>query len=188
MLACAFLLPPDRIIHTIKTIALPLILIYSPATMLFGLLLLRQSNNFQNRLAKEKLNESERRLNQILKSGNIVSIVLDKTGTITFCNKYLLDITSYSPDEVIQHNWFNLFIPFDERAHLKNTFFDFVNTGSSNQQFENTIIAKNGSEININWHFTRLLNESNEDIGVTLIGVNITNQKIYERNLKKINH
>ena len=67
MTGCALLLPSDNILPTIRNIALPLILIYSPGTMLLGILLLRQSENFQNRLANEKLYESERRLSQILK-------------------------------------------------------------------------------------------------------------------------
>jgi signal transduction histidine kinase len=49
---CALLLPSDIILPTIKNIALPIMLIYSPGTMLLGILLLRQTNNYQNRLSK----------------------------------------------------------------------------------------------------------------------------------------
>src|SRR5665647_2198065 len=40
MLSCAVLLPASEIIRTVKNIALPLLLIYSPGTMLLGYMLL----------------------------------------------------------------------------------------------------------------------------------------------------
>jgi signal transduction histidine kinase len=52
ILSCSLLLPSSKILLTIKDIALPLMLIYPPCTMLLGILLLRQTNNYQNRLSK----------------------------------------------------------------------------------------------------------------------------------------
>jgi PAS domain S-box-containing protein len=51
MFFCLMLLPTADLQQIRNIIALPLILIYTPVTMLLGLLLLRQSNNFQNHLA-----------------------------------------------------------------------------------------------------------------------------------------
>lgn len=62
MLATTVFLPAERIMPTLKTIVLPVFFIYTPGTMLLGLLLAGQKRNFQNLWEKEKLYESERKL------------------------------------------------------------------------------------------------------------------------------
>lgn len=58
MLACTFLLPDEVKWDTFKNIALPVILIYPVATVLLGILMLNQAENWKNRKA---LNISEER-------------------------------------------------------------------------------------------------------------------------------
>ena len=187
MLMCAILLPAKDILPTIRSLAIPLILIYSPGTMLLGILFLRQSNNFQNKLAKEKLQESERRMGQILKSGNIASVILDQFGRIIFCNKYLLYITQYTEEETINKYWFDLFLPLYLRDDVKSIFDNAIKGNNVHGQNENEIIAKNGDKIYISWHFTHLMDEKNEVSGMVCIGVNITDRINYELSLNAKN-
>jgi hypothetical protein len=51
MLGCVGLLPSDKIILTLKTLTLPLMLIYAPGTMLLGLFLLREENTYKLKLS-----------------------------------------------------------------------------------------------------------------------------------------
>jgi PAS domain S-box-containing protein len=183
MLGFTLILPANEIIPVIKAIVVPVFVIYTPGTLLIGYLLLRQSNNFQNSLAKEKLVESDRRLAQILKSGNIASVILDTYGKIVFCNKYLLGITQYTEEEVINKFWFDLFIPLYLRDDLRSVFDEAMKGMKDSGQNENEIIAKNGKSIFISWHFTHLQNEKNEVTGIVCIGVNITERIEYELKL-----
>lgn len=66
MLAATLLLPEEIRISTIKAIALPLIFLYIPATVLLGMLMLGQWNNFQNRKAREILRVATESLNKEL--------------------------------------------------------------------------------------------------------------------------
>ncbi len=66
MLAATLLLPEEIRISTIKAIALPLIFLYIPATVLLGMLMLGQWNNFQNRKAREILRVATENLNKEL--------------------------------------------------------------------------------------------------------------------------
>lgn len=66
MLGCTAFLPAERILPTLQTIALPVLLIYTPGTLLLGLLLAAQKRNFQNRLAKDKLYQTELQLSSEL--------------------------------------------------------------------------------------------------------------------------
>jgi len=188
MSLCTLLLPHDKILPTLRTIALPLILIYSPATMLLGMIMLKQYKNLQNRYAKLKLDESERRLSQVLESGNIVSLLLNKDGSIKYCNNYFLQITGYAKNEVIDKNWFEMFIPNNIKDEIYQVFSDNINTKNITPNYENLILTKSKEQLYISWYNTKLHSDSNDVIGAACIGVNITNSKDYERKLEEKNN
>ena len=187
MLACTLLLPPEISFQTFKTLIIPLLFIYSPATMLLGMIMLKQSENWQNRLVQLKLQESESRLNQILESGNIVSLILDKDGNVNFCNNYLLEITGYSLSEIVGKNWFDFVVP----GILKTKYFQMFSVAIlaenviKNSEYQ--IFNKNGDFVHISWYNILLRSDSNEVLGIASIGVNISDIRRYERKLEEKN-
>lgn len=187
MLGCTLFLPADRILSTVKTIALPLLFIYSPATMLLGLIMLNQSKIWKNRNAELKLKESERRFAQLLESGNIVSLVLNKDGTINFCNNYLLQISGYTLEEVLGKDWFTLFISATDKPELLEIFNSGMQTKKIIKNHDNQILAKNGEQLYVSWYNIILQSDENEVNGLASIGVNITDRKIYEIKLEEKN-
>ncbi|HSQ46183.1 MAG TPA: LytS/YhcK type 5TM receptor domain-containing protein [Lutibacter sp.] len=188
MSACSIFLPADLIFPTLKAIAIPLIFIYSPVTMLLGILMVNQYKNRENELAQLKLKEYERRFTQILESGNIVSLMLNNDGSINFCNDYLLRITGYERDELFEKNWFDIFVPFDERAKLKQLFSEGIQIKEFSKNNENKILTKAGEELNILWYNIALKADKNEVLGTASIGVNITDSKKHEKMLKEKNN
>jgi len=185
MSALTLLLPRDMMFPTLKTIAIPLIFIYSPVTMLLGILMVNQYKNWQNELAQLKLKEYERRFTQILESGNIVSLLLNNDGSINFCNDYLLRIIGYDREEVIGKNWFDTFVPLDERAKLKQLFSSGLKNKEFSKNHENSILTKAGKELNILWYNIVLKSDNDDDVlGTASIGVNITDSKNHEKMLE----
>ena len=187
MSACAIFLPADLIFPTLKTIAIPLIFIYSPVTMLLGILMVKQYKNRQNELAQLKLKEYERRFTQILESGNIVSLLLNNDGSINFCNDYLLRIIGYDREEVMGKNWFDTFVPLDERAKLKQLFSKGMQIKEFSKNHENKILTKANKELNILWYNIALKSDGEEVLGTASIGVNITDSKKHEKMLEEKN-
>jgi len=191
MSACTIFLPPEKIWDTFSTIALPLIFIYSPATLLLGMLMVNQEKNWKNRLAKEKLRAMEKKFNKIFESGNIsgniVSVILDRKGNITFCNNYLLEITQYAYHELIGKSWIDMLIPEKNRSEMKGFFDQIVSHGNSTSQYENEIITKSGEQLYISWFNLSLESNRLENKGLASIGVNITNRKALEDKLKEKN-
>ncbi|MBE0423827.1 MAG: PAS domain S-box protein [Lutibacter sp.] len=188
MSALTLLLPRDMMFPTLKTIAIPLIFIYSPVTMLLGILMVNQYKNWQNELAQLKLKEYERRFTQILESGNIVSLLLNNDGSINFCNDYLLRIIGYDREEVIGKNWFDTFVPLDERAKLKQLFSKGMQIMEFSKNYENKILTKAGEELNILWYNIVLKSDNDDDVlGTASIGVNITDSKNHEKMLEEKN-
>ena len=187
MSACTLFLPVDHILPTLKTIAIPILFIYTPATVLLGAIMLKRYKSWKNRFAQLKLEESERRFAQILDSGNIVSLLLDINGCINFCNNYLLQITGYSKNEVLGNNWFDLFIPNDLKGEITQLFKDGINSKNVVTDFENRILCKNGEQLYISWYNTNLYSDSHQVEGMASVGVDITRSKLYENQLKEKN-
>ncbi|HCE53669.1 MAG TPA: hypothetical protein DER05_01170 [Lutibacter sp.] len=187
MSACSVFLPSDMMFPTLKTIAIPIIFIYTPVTMLLGILMVNQYKNWKNELAQLKLQEYERRFTQILESGNVLSLLLNNDGTINFCNDYLLQITGYEREEVLEKNWFDIFIPDTERPKLKQLFSDGMAIKEFSKNYENSILSKTGEELFISWYNIILRSDENEVLGTASIGVNITESKRHEKNLKEKN-
>jgi len=183
---CSIFLPAEKILPTLKIIAIPLIFIYSPATMLLGVVMLKQYKNFQNSQAQLKLKESERRFTQILKSGNIVSLLLNNDGTINFCNNYLLQITGYTEEEILGKNWFDIFIESPVKERIKDVFSEVKKNINIPTYYENEITKKNGELLYISWHNIMLHSSTDETFSIS-IGVNITDIKNHEKKLQEKN-
>jgi len=135
--------------------------------------------------AKDSIHEWERRFSNIMNSVNLVTLTLDTDANITFCNQYLLDLTSYTNEEILGKNWFELFIPNYGNDSLKQGFADGIRNGNILLNYENEIVLKGGKKILISWNNTLLKDTNGTIIGTASIGENITENKAYEFDLKK---
>lgn len=187
MSACTLFLPTDKILLTFEAIILPLIFIYTPATMIIGLVMLKQYKNWQNRNAQIKLKETEQKLSQLLESGNIFSIILDNKGNIQFCNKFFRDSLGYNDEDIINKNWFENFIPNENKEFEIQLYNNGIISKNVIKQIQNEIIKKNSQIIHVIWYNILLFSEKNECIGMASIGVDITKIIQYEKELKTIN-
>ncbi|HAM99176.1 MAG TPA: hypothetical protein DCQ26_11265 [Marinilabiliales bacterium] len=183
MLLCTLFLPSDKFLTTLTTIAIPLILIYTPGTMLLGMLMLRQFANWQNRKAMNHLVEMERRFTGILENINLISVLFDKQGNITFANQYFFHTTGYTQLEVIGVNWFDHFIPKKNRERTHKIFQKILNHPDDILNHENELITKSGETLQIAWYNSILKDENGNVVGVAKIGENITTRKQNETEL-----
>ena len=131
------------------------------------------------------LKESERRSREILEQMQLIAITLDREGRITFCNNFLLQLTGWSSDEIINKNWFEIFLPEDIRGLIFNSFQESMSKRSLRVHRENDILTSSGTRRTILWNNTFLRDFQGNIIGVTSIGQDITEQKWAELALKK---
>lgn len=132
---------------------------------------------------EEKAKESDRRFNEILKSVNLVSIILDSKGNIEFCNDYLLKITGYSEEDILGKSWFDVFIPNEISAKVSAVFLDAISNRDLVTWMENEIVDSKGNRLLISWNNTLLKNIEGRIIGVASLGEDITERKKAEENL-----
>ncbi|MCY1722566.1 PAS domain S-box protein [Prolixibacteraceae bacterium Z1-6] len=185
MLGCTVFLPADQFLPTLKSIAGPVLLIYPASTVLLGILMNKHLASWQNRMAKDRLIESERRFTEMIKNIKMLSVIIDSEQKITFCNEYLLKVTGYTKEEVIGKNWIDLFIAADEKEMVLATFKNLISGKVFLSHLENRIVTKNKQELVISWNNTILKDSDGIISGTASIGENITEKQIAIQELKK---
>lgn len=118
MLGCGFLLPAEIRWETLKNIALPALFIYPPATVLLGVLMLKQAENWEN---KKALKFSEKRFRTIIEQATDALFITDFEGKILDVNKQACKNLGYSREELLTMKVFDIDIFFDQEK-LKETF------------------------------------------------------------------
>lgn len=180
-----FAMPDENFLKDIKVIAFPVLIIYPIITVLLGLLMNRQLENWQNRKAKENLYESEQRFSKMMQNINMFFINVDRNGHITFCNEYLLSITGYTEEELIGKSSVDLFVPVDDIERTKEELRELFENNRDLHQFESKIITKDKNELYVSWHNSIITDNDGKIIGIASLGENITEKKAILNNLKK---
>lgn len=141
----------------------------------------------ERRQAVQKLRESDRRFSDMLSNVELVSLMLDRDAKITYCNDYLLRLTGWQYDDVIGRDWFTLFIA-PELHHLRETIFqDILANIPEAMHDENEILTRSGERRLIRWNNSVLLADAGDVIGVASIGEDITERKLAERTVIRLN-
>ncbi|MCI0416833.1 PAS domain S-box protein [bacterium] len=131
------------------------------------------------------LKESERRLEEMMENVQLISLMLDTNGNITFCNDYLLQLTQYSREDILGENWFEIFLPVEEGYEIEHSFFRSVRQGRIRPHRENHILTQSGKRLLISWNNTLLRDRHGEVIGTASIGSDITDRRRSEESLRQ---
>ena len=139
----------------------------------------------QRKLAERALQISENRYRDLLTTMELLAVIQDRDGCVTFCNDFLLARTGYRREEVLGKNWFELFIPVDIRSELRSSYNVRVNTSRIDPYHENDILARDGHHLTIRWNNTMLRDPDGNPIGVASIGEDITARRQAEGALRE---
>jgi PAS domain S-box-containing protein len=135
--------------------------------------------------AEDELRESQRRFSDTLTNLDMIAVMTDFEGTITFCNDYLLRLTGWDREEAIGQNWFDMFIPEDELPKVRPLLEDIPAGGSVPPHFENKIKTRTGERRLVRWTNTTLRDPDGKMVGVAGLGDDITDFKEAQDALRK---
>jgi PAS domain S-box-containing protein len=141
----------------------------------------------EQKTAVQSLAESERKWRNILIHTPQIGITLDRNAGIVFANEHFLNLTGWKEAEVIDRDWFDMFIPEKIRSSVREVF-EMVMTqkktsGFSN--FENEILTKSGELMNVAWSNVLTKDVRGNVIDVTCLGVDLTERQRSEKALRK---
>lgn len=135
--------------------------------------------------AVEAHQQSEARFRELLENIQLIAVTLDQSGNVTFCNDYLLNLTGWQLHEVLGCNWFDRFIPPDLNASVKELFSQGAGNGNITGHYENAIITRDGKCRYVVWNNTVLHGPDRSVAGVASIGVDVTDHRGVEEQLRQ---
>jgi PAS domain S-box-containing protein len=123
------------------------------------------------------LQESGYRLRKLLKEINMVAVILDTHGNITFANDFFLDLTGRSLASVAGKNFFDTFGIDNKKEEIKLLFKTSLSEGEVPDQYELDIETVEGEK-----HTILLINMTVHDTAGNVTGVASIGEDITERN------
>jgi two-component system, cell cycle sensor histidine kinase and response regulator CckA len=136
------------------------------------------------RQAEAALRESERRFRDMMENVQLVAVIQDGQGRILFCNEHLLRLAGWQRDEVLGHDYFEVFIPAEQQQHMRQVAGSVLG-GTPVPHFENEIITRKGERRLIAWNNTSLKNVAGQIVGIASIGEDITGRRQLEAQLRQ---
>jgi PAS domain S-box-containing protein len=127
----------------------------------------------ERKLAEQALLESERRFRELLEDVQLVAVMTDLNGAITFCNDYTLRLTGWTRREVIGRpatEFLNPVTPFlaTEQGSSGNA------SARTSSFYEGSIREKGGGRRWIQWSTTSLRDVTGRAAGFASLGEDVT--------------
>jgi len=138
----------------------------------------------ERKWAEQTLKEEKAFSEGIFNTARAIILVLDAKGRIITFNKFMEELTGYSLDEVKGKDWFSTFLPEKDWEKIRGLFLRAISDMQTKGNI-NTIVAKDGRLIQIEWYDKTLNKSSGELVGLISIGLDITERKWAEEALKK---
>ncbi|MBS3771279.1 MAG: transporter substrate-binding domain-containing protein [Bacteroidales bacterium] len=136
--------------------------------------------------AREALKESKETAERYLNIAAEIILSLDTKGNITLLNDSGHRLLGYEKGELIGKNWFDVCLPEDAQAEVKELFDKLMQGEPEGQKLvEGPVLTKTGERKTILWHNSLLRNKNQEITGVLTSGEDITERKKMEIKLEE---
>jgi len=136
----------------------------------------------QRKQAEEALHKEKVFAESIVQTAQAIILVLNPQGRIVSFNPYMEKISGYQLEEVRGKDWFDTFLPRQDRHRIRELFSKAV-SGIQTKGDINPIITKDGELRQIEWYDKTLKDADGKLIGMLAIGQDITERKRAEKEL-----
>jgi PAS domain S-box-containing protein len=134
-----------------------------------------------HKLLRQERNFAE----SIVETAQAVILVIDPQGRIIRFNTFFEEISGYRLEEVQGKDWFDTFLPERNRMATRDLFLKAVNNVQTRGNID-TIITRDGRELQIEWYDKTLKNEDGNLIGLLCVGQDVTERKRLEVEREKL--
>ncbi len=129
-------------------------------------------------MINDQLIQEEQKAQNYLDVASVMLVALNIAGEITLLNQKGCEILGITEKEVLARNWFDHFIPEEDRAEMKKVFAQIL---AGNEMmlalYENVILTDAGDSRIVSFNNSLLHNNSGEVIGILSSGVDVTKQR-----------
>jgi PAS domain S-box-containing protein len=120
---------------------------------------------------------SEKRLSGLIETLHLAAIMLDREGSLSFCNDYLLKLTGWRAEEIVGKNWFDQMVPPEEREKQRAMFTSRTKVPS---HFEGTLICRDDHRLLVGWDYVVLPDANGGIAGTFSTGRDLTDYTDFE--------
>ncbi len=138
----------------------------------------------EHKLAEEKLQESEKRFEDIANNALEWIWQVDAEGKYTYTNPVVEKILGYKPEEVLKKYFYDLFHP-EDREELKKAALEVFDEKQPFREFVNRNVHKNGNEVWVLTSGVPILDERGQLLGYRGADIDITERKKTEHALQE---
>ncbi len=135
------------------------------------------------KLAERALRESDRRMRDILENVQLIAVLRDVRGEITFVNEFFLELVGALEEEVVGRSWFDTFVPIDQREAERAAFLERIRMGIVIPHEESEVFTRHEERRLISWNNTLLHDLDGNVIGTASIGADVTERRRVEQQL-----
>ncbi len=181
MLACTYFLPEDKRWETLKTIALPVIIVYPAATSLIAKLLLHREKNWETKI---NLAESEQKYRLLAEHANdiIYSYRLKPVSGFEYVSPSVTHLTGYTPEEHYADPLLVIKLIHPDDATILQ---DLTAGKNFNTPIQLRWLKKNGDILWVEQINSPIFDEDGELVRINGIARDITERKLSEKRLKE---
>lgn len=166
-------LPAEVVDRVMSTVALPLILTFTPATAFLGMLLIDIENRSRTEAA---LRESEAKLSRHLQYTPLASMAIDENFVCTQWNKAAEKIFGYTADEIIGKDLSEIVIPDHEKEEVMEIL-DMLLAQEGGTHSVNENRTKDGRNIVCEWYNTPIVDASGKTVGIASLCEDVTERE-----------
>ena len=109
-----------------------------------------------------------------LRRARTIVLLVDIQGHIIRFNRYFERLSGYSSPETRGADWFDVFVPKDQRAAVAHDYFQRVVGTAYVEPYTSPILTRQGVECDVRWSVTTLVDTSGEVAGVLACGQDVT--------------
>jgi PAS domain S-box-containing protein len=117
---------------------------------------------------------------------DVFIIAIGSNEVVVDINKKAIQILGYSKEEVVGKNWFDNFVPQENRENIKHLFHDMLNGSLRHVHYEHSFVTKQREEKIFNFHNTLVSDEKGNTIGTLSSGEDVTERRQKEKALTKV--
>jgi PAS domain S-box-containing protein len=121
---------------------------------------------------EEALKKSAERFRALSDKMNLIALILDAQGNVTFCNQYLLGLLGWREEEIVGRNWCDMCVPWEQ--YPRKLYLTQLAKGAIPSRYQNEIFGRSGTPRLIDWYNTILFDKAGNPTGVTSIGQEIS--------------
>jgi PAS domain S-box-containing protein len=133
---------------------------------------------------REELKKQRDFAQRLIETAQTIILVMDKDANIITFNPYFEKLSGYRLNEVKGKNWFDTFLPEEDRQKIKEVFQKAIGNLNIDGNI-NPIVTKDGSLRQIEWCARTLKDSQGKIIGILSTGQDITERLKTEEEIRK---